>query len=119
LRKDTKAAKFEHAFAYQLKVIDSLVVDFTAKANFDNYIYLPYASVTSFFGEYEYLCKNVEAPLRGKHTTFQRAFTFLKKKKEKETGIKIRLSGGSGKYYYTNWLVLYYFTCNYVLDCIN
>lgn len=97
LKKDSRAAKKEHAFAYQLKVIESLVVDFTAKANFDNYIYLPYASITAYYGEYEYICKSVEEPLRASYTTFVRAFKDLKVKKEKEKGIKIRLSGGSGK----------------------
>ena len=97
MKQDTRGGKREHAYAYQLKVISSLVVDFSAKANFDNYIYLPYASVTAFFGEYEYLCKRTEAPLCASLTTFKRAYNALKEKQDRDHNIKVRLSGGSGK----------------------
>ena len=98
MKKDARGAKREHAYAYQLEVITSSVVDFSAKANFDNHIYLPYATITAFYGEYEYFCKRNNTPLRAKLTTFHRAFDSLKKRKDKEEGIKVRLSGGSGKY---------------------
>ena len=94
---DTHAVKFEHAFAYQLKVVESLVVDFTAKSKFDNYVYLPYGTLKTYFGEYEYMNNRTESPIRASYSTFRRAFEKLKQKKLSESDIHVRLSGGSGK----------------------
>lgn len=39
---DTQSAKMEHAYAYIMKVVESMVMDKSAHANYDNHSYLPY-----------------------------------------------------------------------------
>jgi hypothetical protein len=44
LAKDTQSSKLEHAYAYILQVAESMVMDKSAHANYDNHSYLPYHS---------------------------------------------------------------------------
>lgn len=41
---DKESSKLEHAYAYILKVVDSMVMDKSAHANYGNHSYLPYKS---------------------------------------------------------------------------
>lgn len=134
---ETEASKLEHAYAYILQVVDSMVMDKSAHANYDNHSYLPYQSgnnvfniyfdslicstsnfifqccynyyhaVVAFYDEYEYLMRLMKVPLYAKKTTFTTAYDKVKLDKAKQD-IFIRLSNAKGKQgYYSMYHSLY------------
>lgn len=95
LEKQAKDEVRLHCYAFQKGIVESLITDATANAKHFNSIFMPYATVRSFYGEYTYWCNQVASPLVGSETTFTRAWNELKLAKSRE-GIELKTSGGNG-----------------------
>jgi hypothetical protein len=85
--------KREHAYAHILKIVESQMMDMSAHANFENHLYLPYQTITSFYDEYEYLSRRKNVPVFAGRTTFTTAWEKVVHDKKKQN-IQIRMSEG-------------------------
>jgi hypothetical protein len=99
IKKEYRQAKCEHAYSYILKTVDSEVMDKSANANYDNHLYLPYHTLTSFFDEYVYLSRRMGSTDYAQRSTFFTAMEKVVKAKKRES-VFIRLSGGKGIYFH-------------------
>jgi hypothetical protein len=107
----SRREKREHAYAYILKVVDSQIMDKSAYANYENHLYLPYHTLTSFFDEYVYLCNQAKAPMYAQVSTFSLAMGQVKRDKKRK-GISIRLSGAKGIFVLLLSLHDLYYSCH-------
>lgn len=108
--KDSARCKRDHAYAHIKKTVESQMMDMSAHVNFDNHLYLPYATKTCFFDEYEYLAKRLVVPIYAKSSTFFTALEEVVRDKKKTENISIRMSTGKG--IYCNVLLYSVILCN-------
>ena len=90
--------KFDHAYAYVVKMARSDMVDFSALMGQSKSVYLPYKRKSYLYGEYEYSCifHGVEECEFAGETTFSRAFDAAVKSIFKSDGIRVKFNGGKG-----------------------
>jgi hypothetical protein len=88
-------AKREHAYAYILKTVESQTMDKSAHANYDNYLYLPYHTLSAFFDEYVYLSRRLKYIDYAQRSTFASAMEEVIKNKKRDN-VHIRMSAGKG-----------------------
>jgi hypothetical protein len=76
------------------------MVDVTAVKDQQDSIYLPYRTITFFYGEYEHYCVHHNKRDFGSLSTFRRAFDAVTQDLYKKGGIVLKLSGGHGNINY-------------------
>jgi len=95
IKREARAAKREHAYAYIGRTVESEVMDRSAFRGQGDTLFLPYSKLKYFYHEYNHYCVTNHIPERALESTFQRAFRQLLHDKKKD-GITIKLSGGKG-----------------------
>ena len=74
------------------------MVDVTAVKGQENSIYVPYRTITFFYGEYEHYCLHHNKRDFGSLSTFRRAFGNVCKNLYQKKGVVLKLSGGHGEF---------------------
>ena len=93
-----RAAKFEHAYSYIQRHVQSEVVDRSAYRGQDRSIYLPFSKHSIFYHEYNYFCELNGIVEKAMGRTFRRAYNVVVKQSLANDNIVIKLSGGKGAY---------------------
>jgi hypothetical protein len=78
---EKRKSKFEHAYAYIKRTVESEIMDRSAFESQDTSLYLPYRTMNFFYGEYDWDCKHNGVLVRGHETTFRNAYKKLKRDK--------------------------------------
>ena len=73
------------------------MVDVTAVKGQQDSIYVPYRTITFFYGEYEHYCLHHNKRDFGSLSTFRRAFVNVCQDLLRNKGVVLKLSGGHGK----------------------